>query len=150
MSGGQHLSNPRKRRPTKQNLLQQNETSQPQLKRRKFGHHSSRSFPPPAFWDSLSKIWLTKGALKELDRRNTQPVSNPPSPCQRAYRPVTRRFFTTLKPTQSVYDFLHSCTPRTLKDLKKFARHGGPDLSDLRGVCILRTLMSDAGADNTL
>ena len=26
----------------------------------------------PAYWDNLSTIWLTKGALKELDRRNKE------------------------------------------------------------------------------
>ncbi|KAF2189960.1 hypothetical protein K469DRAFT_452169, partial [Zopfia rhizophila CBS 207.26] len=70
----------------------------------------SGSQPPPAFWDNLSKIWLTKRALRELDQRNTQAAPSPPrSPHRRARRP-----------------------PRILKDIRLFARHGGPNLSDLR------------------
>ena len=150
MSGRRQLSHPRKRRPTEQHPLQQNETLQPQSKRRRLGYHSSRSSPPAAFWDSLSKIWLTKGALRELDKRNTQSVSNLPPLYQQGHRPVTRRFVAKIKPIQSAYDFLHNCIPRTLKDTKRFARHGGPDLSDLRVVCIVRNPISGARADDTL
>ena len=139
MSGRRQLSHPRKRRPTEQHPLQQNETLQPQSKRRRLGYHSSRSSPPAAFWDSLSKIWLTKGALRELDKRNTQSVSNLPP----LYQQV-------IKPIQSASDFLHNCAPRTLKDTKRFARYGGPDLSDLRVVCIVRNLISGVRADDTL
>lgn len=33
-------------------------------------HDSTSRFPPPAFWYSLSKVWLTSRVLRELDRRN--------------------------------------------------------------------------------
>lgn len=62
-------------------------------------------FPSPAFWDNLSKVSLTRWALRELDRRND---NNPP---KAATAPAVR---TT--------------------DLTRFARHGGPDLRHLRGV----------------
>ncbi|OJD24939.1 hypothetical protein ACJ73_03700 [Blastomyces percursus] len=44
-----------------------------------------------AYWDNLSKIWLTKDALEELDRRNSRP--KPPQ----NHRPLTRRFHAELK-----------------------------------------------------
>ncbi|KPM35098.1 hypothetical protein AK830_g11473 [Neonectria ditissima] len=58
----------------------------------------------PAFWDNLSKVWLTPRALRELDRRNNKrpsPVFTPPEVCS--------------------------------ADLARFARRGGPDLRHLRG-----------------
>ncbi len=137
------LSNPRKRQRTEQYALQPNGTSQPQLKRQKLNHPTTGS-QPPAFWDNLSKIWLTKRALRELNRRNSQPVSiQPRSRYRRARRPVTRNFLAELKRnrrrvTQSASDFLRHCEPGTSKDIKRFARNGGPDLLDLKSVSILR------------
>ncbi|KAL8950809.1 MAG: hypothetical protein Q9222_003186 [Ikaeria aurantiellina] len=65
------------------------------------------------YWDSLSKLSLTRRALRELDRRNKAAASEPT-----AYRPTA-----------------HSTLPKyPSNDLKRFARHGGPDLSDLIGV----------------
>ncbi|KAK3338037.1 hypothetical protein B0H65DRAFT_542475 [Neurospora tetraspora] len=59
---------------------------------------------PPEFWDNLSKVPLTRRALRELDRRNsTRPAPGPAAPA----------VYTT--------------------DLARFARHGGPDLRRLRG-----------------
>ncbi|KAI1318481.1 hypothetical protein F5Y16DRAFT_418499 [Xylariaceae sp. FL0255] len=52
--------------------------------------------PPPAFWDNLSEIPLTRSALQELDRRNTE-------------------------------------TPSCQRPASNFTRHGGPDLTTLRG-----------------
>ncbi|KAI0413998.1 hypothetical protein F5X98DRAFT_366206 [Xylaria grammica] len=66
---------------------------------------------PPAFWDSLSEVPLTKNALRELERRK------PP-------RPVTQ------PSTAKCLDY-YSLTTR--ERIKRFARIGGPDLSDLRG-----------------
>lgn len=61
---------------------------------------------PPSFFDNLSKVSLTQRALKELDRRNHA------HPSSRLTRP-------------DVYP----------KSLARFARHGGPDIAYLRGVC---------------
>ncbi|RJE22369.1 hypothetical protein PHISCL_05311 [Aspergillus sclerotialis] len=78
----------------------------------------------PAYWDNLSTIWLTKGALKELGRRNKE-----------YYQPITRQFNAKRekgwKP-QFAPDFLRDCAPSCLKELKRLSRLGGPDLSDLR------------------
>lgn len=49
------------------------------------GLRSASNFPP-AFWDSLSKFWLTPRALRELDRRNStrRPTkSTTPGRCSR-------------------------------------------------------------------
>jgi hypothetical protein len=76
------------------------------------------------FWDNLSKIWLTKRALRELDRRNTRAAPNPPrSPYRRVRRPVTRNSLAESKrnrqPTQdTAADHIRCCDPRTLKDVK--------------------------------
>jgi len=75
-------------------------------------HHSASRFPPPAFWDSLSKVWLTRRALRELDRRNqSESRAHASAPAPRPDRQFSRR-----------------------KALQRFARHGGPELGDLRGV----------------
>ncbi|KAI0474249.1 hypothetical protein F4859DRAFT_514789 [Xylaria cf. heliscus] len=97
-----------------------NDTREPPLKKRKF-HHPS--YPPPSFWDNLSKIFLTRNALREWDRRTTESVL--PRPL------ITRRV--ARLPIQPAGQYLHGCTPRELKRIKRFSREGGPDLSDLRG-----------------
>ena len=64
------------------------------------------------YWDSLSKVWLTPNALWELNRRNALLRANAPpiaeTPVNLEQRP---------------------------KNITHFARHGGPDLSDIRKVC---------------
>lgn len=146
------LSNPRKRQRTEPCTLHLNGTSQSQLKRQRLKHPTTVS-QLPAFWDNLSKIWLTKHALKELNRRNRQPApSQPRSQHRRACQPVTRNVFGELKrncgATQSASDFLRHCEPGILKELKIFARNGGPDLSDLKGVSITRCPLTSAEADD--
>ena len=75
---------------------------------------------PPEFWDRLSKQWLTHRALRELDRRNNTTEPNYPT--------VTAGG--------------HCDIPRFVKeagrDLARFARQGGPNLFDLRGVSLRR------------
>ena len=149
------LSIPRKRQRKEPCALQLNGTSQPQLKRQKLNHPTTGSQPTSAFWDSLSKIWLTKTALRELNRRNNQPASSQPrSQYRRARRPITRNFLTELKRnrrvTESASDFLYYCEPATFEDIKRFARTGGPDLSDLKGVSITRYPPTITEADNVL
>lgn len=149
------LFNSRKRQRTEPRALHLNETSQPQLKRPKLNHPITRSQPPSVFWDNLSKTWLTRGALRELNRRNNQSASSQPrSSYRRARRPVTRNSLAELKRNrrviQSVSDFLHHCEPRTLKDIKRFARYGGPDLSNLKNVSIMRYSSVDEKVDDAL
>lgn len=132
------LPNLRKRRRSASEL---NEISRPVSKKQRLSPPSG-SQTPPAFWDNLSKIWLTKRALRELDRRNIQTASNPAvSPHRQRARPLaTQNVLTESKRkcqnVRSSTEYLCCCEPRILKDIKLFARHGGPDLSDLRNVYI--------------
>jgi hypothetical protein len=81
---------------------------QPPVKRQKRSS-PARSKTPPEFWDNLSKVPLCRRALREHYRRTLQPVV----PKQRAKRDVD--------------DSL-------VKQVKRFARRGGPDLRMIRGV----------------
>ncbi|KAL8296420.1 hypothetical protein RB597_005820 [Gaeumannomyces tritici] len=105
--------------------------ARPQTRKRRRADESSRDLPskkrrqddrdpddylvtwryPPEFWDRLSKIPLIVDALDELERRNNTRLSFPPPPTQ-------------LTPDLS---------PAATKGLARFAKHGGPDLCDLRG-----------------
>jgi hypothetical protein len=128
------LSNPHKRPHKEQYPLPAPLPS----KRQKVKHHV-RYIEPPAFWDSLSKVWLTKRALIEFNRRNNAPHSSNRS----AHRPITRAFNGERKKIPqpiSTGGFLRRFVLRRLKDLKRFGRRGGSDLSDLIGVCEIRFL----------
>ena len=112
-------------------------------KKRKFAHPTC---PPPQFWDGLSKLLLTPNALRELNRRNTQRqrrrAENPQPPIvpRRSRRLRALRISAERgESLQRVDQGLVQCSSPCLKRLKKFATHGGPDLSDLRGV---RTLVA--------
>jgi hypothetical protein len=84
------------------------------------------------WYDLLSKVYLTKDALRELARRNAElerqtheaGAHDPPSP---AY---SSGLLSPLSSQQSQPE-----AEIDWKDLTRFARHGGPDLSDLRNVC---------------
>ncbi|KAK3669527.1 hypothetical protein LTR78_010581 [Recurvomyces mirabilis] len=67
---------------------------------------------PPDVWDNLSKITLTRKALREFDRR-TQEKRHPH--------------------TASVQETAGRILRSNPQRLERFARHGGPDLSKLRG-----------------
>lgn len=68
----------------------------------------------PEFWDKLSKIPLIYEAVKELQRRTHTRPSFPPPP-------------------KLAQDSTPPIAPTTSRELARFARHGGPDLRDLRG-----------------
>jgi hypothetical protein len=93
----------RKRQHTEADLSLDNPSESQPSKRLK----SSRA----EFYDSLSKVWLTRRALKELDRRTRQ-ANSPQRPASTPRR-VTR--------SASI-------------QIQRIARDGGPDLRDLRGV----------------
>ena len=146
------ISNIRKRQRPDPRVFELNGTSQPQPKKQKLNHPTVISHPPSKFWDNLSKIWLTEGALGELGRRISQPATSPPRPRnQPARRPVTRKLLAARKRkrqlTLPASDFLHHCDSGTLKDIQRFARHGGPDLSNLKGVSTTRHPSVIAKAD---
>ena len=84
----------------------------------------SRQEANTTYWDSLSKLPFTRGALKELNRRNRETAS--PVRAGIIRRPDLSREPAALKNCPS--------------QLKRFARHGGPDLRDLRGVSFAQVM----------
>ena len=80
----------------------------PPAKRRK-REKRQRQRTPSWFWDNLSRLWLTPRALREFDRRTEWPAAPVP-------------------PKQTGKEDIN------LAQLKRFARHGGPALGDLRAV----------------
>jgi len=84
----------------------------------------SRQEANAAYWDSLSKLSLTRRALKEFDRRNRR-TARPAGTAHESGSHLSR-------------------DPPALKDcsnqIKRFARHGGPDLRDLRGVSLAQVM----------
>ncbi len=86
---------------------------QPTSKRQKFEDHQ-RHQTPSCFWDNLSRQWLTRRTLREFDRRTVWPAA--PIPPQRTGKENIN-----------------------LAKLKRFARHGGPSLGDIRGVSAIQS-----------
>ena len=143
------LSNPRKRQRTEHGPHQLNSVIAASVQKdRRLTIIPPKSQSPAAFWDNLSKIWLTKQALRELDRRNSQPNSNPAlftvsiEPVDLLLdAPQLRK--RSRQTSQSATDFLRYCAPKVSEGHKRIsAKHGGPDLSDLQGVCITRQLFA--------
>lgn len=135
-------SNPRKRQRSEPAQLEK--TSQPAPKKQRLDRHS-RSQTPAAYWDNASKVWLTKRALKELDRRTRQARPTPRPARQHTRRQVTRNSVAESKRShrtaQYTADPLSSYESRTAKKIKLSARQGGPDLSELRNVRIAEYLL---------
>ena len=77
--------------------------------------NQQRHRTPSWFWDNLSRLWLTPRALREFDRRAAWP-DTPPVPPHRARKVEIE-----------------------LAQLKRFARHGGPSLGDLRAVSSIQS-----------
>lgn len=85
----------------------------PPAKRVETAMPNERDNYPPEFWDDLSRVWLTPRALRECDRRNRTPSAS----------------FTAPQ--------VHSTAPKVHSaELAQFAKHGGPDLRDIRGVSL--------------
>ncbi|KAI0099338.1 hypothetical protein GGR51DRAFT_564986 [Nemania sp. FL0031] len=74
----------------------------------------------PEFWDNLSKVPLTARALREVDRRNDIHLRPP-------------------KPWPGIFS----------GSIARFARHGGPNILDLRGYPA-RTLDTDTTSDSEM
>ncbi|SCO54111.1 uncharacterized protein FFNC_15339 [Fusarium fujikuroi] len=100
-------------------------------KRVKIDHPAT---PPPHFWDNLSRLALTKNALRELNGRTT-PISASHSftsnlqPLPRTRRALAAR--STIH-TPSAQEFLRQSSPAIRTDIKRFSRQGGTNLNDLR------------------
>ncbi|TWU71534.1 hypothetical protein ED733_000958 [Metarhizium rileyi] len=98
-------------------------------KKRKI-HHPA--FPPRKFWEELSETHLTRNALQAFNEQNSQ------VPDESAKRSTPRR--RPRSGPRSILDagnqlasrIVNTYSSTSLKRLKAFARHGGPDLSDLR------------------
>ena len=98
-------------------IEEEDPTSQPFRKRAKRRHQSQQK-TRTAYYDSLSKQWLTPDALRELDQRN-------------------KAWTTAARPTiASGIDLGDELQKSPSKQLKIFSRHGGPDLCDLRAVSL--------------
>lgn len=87
-------------------------------KRRKIKHPTKR---PAEFWDALSDIDLTPEALEEWERRAA------PDEVERSFPQVNARH-------PSAACLLSRFGKARSLELKRLARGGGPDLSDIRGV----------------
>ncbi|KAL8904592.1 MAG: hypothetical protein Q9171_006997 [Xanthocarpia ochracea] len=109
---------PRKRqRDGLESLHKESPEDPPSAKRTKLTSEAGtyRWHRTPSFWNRLSKVHLTRGALREFDHRTSraeQPVSIPRFSTNTSFGPGT-------------------------KSVKRFARHGGPDLTHIRGYAIL-------------
>ena len=135
-------SSPCKRRRS----AQESDTTPPSLcstKRRKLNRQAcdAESRPRTAFWDSLSKIWLTRRALKELNRRTTRSAQKSPFLEKKDEKRLTRSTYAdwerSRQPAQSAWlPVLNNSNTRLLNEIKRFARHGSLDLLDLRVACI--------------
>jgi hypothetical protein len=118
-----HYERPLKRK--RPNETSGNDTQHINKKRKP--HHPPG--PPPSFWVNLSGSLLTKNALRELDRRNTTKyLAGSLSP---SHRSCGKR--EDACPYQA-HKFLEQISSTDWAQLKRFARHGGPNLKDLRGV----------------
>ncbi|KAL2402650.1 hypothetical protein ABEF93_002762 [Exophiala dermatitidis] len=89
----------------------------PSAKRRKSTSEAGtyRWHRTPSFWNRLSRVHLSRGALREFDRRTSgakQPVS-------------------------TLLSSIHTSSGPATKSVKRFARHGGPDLTHIRGFAVL-------------
>jgi len=130
----------RKRQHTEAALSQDNPPSLPSKRFKSTREpYPSSNLPPPAFWDNLSKIWLTRQAVKELDRRNAQSNRSPTQ--YKVRKPRTRSADRKLKQKAQaavpVSEYLLRAPQADITLLKSFARQGGPDITDLRGVCTI-------------
>jgi hypothetical protein len=139
--------NPRKRQRAEPGQLEK--ASQPVAKRQRTERDSGRR-ASAAYWENVSKVWLTKRALEELDRRTLSARSARPAPrsrCshrthrsvrRRAHRPATETCAAELgaarRSAQYIVDPLSGCSARTARRIKSAARRGGSDLSELRNV----------------
>lgn len=95
----------------------------------------------PDFWNNLSHVHLTKGALKELQRQLQENAQLPISSASpRGRRPWTRSRAAQANSSatgRAASDFLRRCSRDEWDELKRFARHRGFDLHEVRGVSVL-------------
>ncbi|KAH8765309.1 hypothetical protein F5883DRAFT_630034 [Diaporthe sp. PMI_573] len=128
MAGPQYRKRQRANEPSQQDTKRKkrqraDEPAQGDQKRpRPVVEHPNSWQYPPEFWDRLSNVPLIYSAVEELERRTFTRPSYP--------APLTR--------------LAQDVTPTA--ELVQFARHGGPDLRDLRGYPPATTNKQPAGA----
>ena len=128
--------NSRKRQRLQLPTPEQSLQTSPQSKRQRVDSSSTGSQSESSFWDSLSKVWLTRRALKELDRRNAKCQRLREEPIQARTRKQKREQRNkNTRSCLSAVERLHKSSPNSKKEIRRFARGGGPDLSDIVGVC---------------
>lgn len=100
----------------------------PSSKKRKL-HHPA--FPPQRFWEKLSATPLTRNTLRAFNEQNSRipHVSTDTRTLRKRPRSIVK---VGHRPADQIVDVY---SPTSLKRVKSFARQGGPDLTDLRGVC---------------
>ena len=116
---------PRKRKRSSREACEADENPLISSKRQKTDDSTrqARRAARDRYWNTLSKVWLTPRALQEFDRRNV--VQHLEQRCTPDLEVRSR--------TTSLVDISH-LSPASLKELKRFARRGGPSLVDLRSV----------------
>ncbi|KPM41205.1 hypothetical protein AK830_g5335 [Neonectria ditissima] len=85
------------------------------VRRHKLKHPS---FPPPRYFDNSAQKFLTKYALRELNRRNSKLPRT-----LKSHRP-------RLRTRSSTEDLAAHYDANGRKQLQRYARNGGPDLTD--------------------
>ena len=73
------------------------------------------------FWDTLSEVWLTPRALREFDRRNA---------LEQTHTADLEDLWPRKRPPLDTSQL----TPASAKNIERFARRGGPSLTNLRNV----------------
>ena len=116
---------PRKRKRSSPDACEAENTSHISSKRQKIDESTrqARRTTRDLFWDTLSKVRLTPRALRQFDRRNAVQSREQRCTLDSELSPCKRSFI----------DISH-LSAVSLENLKRFARRGGPSLTDLRGV----------------
>ncbi|KAH7149073.1 hypothetical protein B0J13DRAFT_674301 [Dactylonectria estremocensis] len=111
-------------------ISQKRQRASRKVKKQKIYHPD---FPPPRYFDNLPEKYFTKFMLRESDRRNDEARRSSDRP-QEPTRPCTRLAVAQWKDSHpSAEDWIEACSSKTLEQIRRYAKHGGPDLGDLRG-----------------
>jgi len=134
---------PSKRQRLEQPRPQAGESSHALSKKQKLNNQArgSQGAPAEARDNSPPTIPLTEGALKGLHHENAQLDPHRQRYTQQPHLPVTRHAAAKWKesmdswvPTVPAPYLLYFSSAEDLRKVRLFARRGGPDLSDLKGV----------------
>ena len=132
MTVGTSIARGRKRKRSPENDSATERTPPPEPLWKRAGFQSAEQ-ATTAFWDNLPKVPLCPSALREFDRRNWPPWEPSSESISRSTNPttssITRRAIQAIQLGESSTIFEDSAA-----QLKGFARRGGLNLHDLRGV----------------